>query len=202
MNALDDIGAPVQPFAVRAVRAAFNGFWLASASLVSFELSTNMLAQLRFVSRDNQLLGGMWAVAATIFAFRETFDQSARAALSRIMATSWSFALCLLYLSLFAFHVWGLALVLGTGAVVLSIIGRSGEIITTGITSAVILVVAAISPEEAWRQPIFRLVDTLLGIIVGILAARAAKGFAFGRSGKAKPWPKSADRRPRSSGGL
>jgi multisubunit Na+/H+ antiporter MnhB subunit len=44
--------------------------------------------------------------------------------------------------------------------------------ITTGITTAVVMVVAGISPQHAWKQPILRLVDTVVGIGVGMVAAR------------------------------
>jgi uncharacterized membrane protein YccC len=37
------------------------------------------------------------------------------------------------------------------------------------------MVVAGISPQHAWRQPILRLFDTLIGIAVGIAAAWIAK---------------------------
>jgi hypothetical protein len=33
------------------------------------------------------------------------------------------------------------------------------------------MVVAGISPEHAWKQPILRLVDTLVGVAVGIVGA-------------------------------
>ena len=54
------------------------------------------------------------------------------------------------------------------------VIGRSGDVVTTGITIAVVMVVAALSPHDAWEQPILRLVDTAIGIAVGFLAAWAA----------------------------
>jgi uncharacterized membrane protein YccC len=40
--------------------------------------------------------------------------------------------------------------------------------ITASITTTVVLVVAGISPEHAWKQPILRLIDTVVGIVVGI----------------------------------
>jgi hypothetical protein len=33
------------------------------------------------------------------------------------------------------------------------------------------MVVAAVSPQHAWQQPILRLVDTVIGVGVGVLAA-------------------------------
>jgi len=98
-----------------------------------------------------------------------------RAALSRIAATSLSFILCLGYLLLFPFSSWGMTILIAIGAVILVIIGRPGEVITTSITTTVVMVVAGISPQHAWRQPILRLFDTLIGIAVGIAAAWIAK---------------------------
>jgi hypothetical protein len=46
------------------------------------------------LSRDDDLLGGMWAVAATVFLHRYSY-QSVGAALSSMGATSLSFALSL-----------------------------------------------------------------------------------------------------------
>jgi uncharacterized membrane protein YccC len=113
----------------------------------------------------------MWAVAATVFVYRESYQQSVSAALSRMAATSLSFVLCLVYLLIFPFHVWGMAAVIGIGAIILTLLGRSESIITTGITTAVVMVVAGISPQHAWKQPILRFVDTILGVAVGIAAA-------------------------------
>jgi uncharacterized membrane protein YccC len=61
------------------------------------------------------------------------------------------------------------------GAIVLEAIGRSEDVITACITTAVVLVVAGISPEHAWKQPILRLMDTIVGIVVGILGAWIAQ---------------------------
>jgi hypothetical protein len=65
-----------------------------------------------------------------------------------------------------------MAALIGVGAIVLTLLGRPDDIITTGITTAVVMVVAGISPRHAWIQPILRLVDTLVGVGVGIVAAR------------------------------
>ena len=43
-----------------------------------------MLAQVFSVSRDDDLLGGMWAVVASIFVYRYSYEESAGAALSRM----------------------------------------------------------------------------------------------------------------------
>ncbi len=49
--------------------------------------------------------------------------------------------------------------------------GRPGDAITAGITTAVVMVSAASSPHDAWQQPILRLADTIVGVAVGVTAA-------------------------------
>jgi uncharacterized membrane protein YccC len=93
---------------------------------------------------------------------------SMSAGLERLIATCVSFALCLLYLSLFPFQPLGMAALIGLGTVIMMLLGRREDIVTTGITTAVVMVVAAISPQDAWQQPLLRLVDTIVGIAVGI----------------------------------
>jgi hypothetical protein len=144
------------------------GAMLAISCVISYWLITHILAGTYSISRDDDLLGGMWAVAATIFVYRYGHGESAHAALSRMAATSVSFALCLLYLLIFPFHVWGMAALIGIGAIIVAIMGRPDDTITTGITIAVVMVVAELSPHNAWRQPILRLVDTAVGVVVGI----------------------------------
>jgi uncharacterized membrane protein YgaE (UPF0421/DUF939 family) len=114
----------------------------------------------------------MWAVVATIFVYRDSYEESVGAALSRMGATSLSFVLCFIYLLFFPFHLWGLGVLIGIGAVAMSLLDRPDEIITTGITTAVVMVLAAISPNHAWKQPILRMVDTIVGVAVGVVGAR------------------------------
>ena len=139
---------------------------MAFACLISFWVITFVLV--RFVDKPSDLLGGMWAVAATIFVFRDTHSESLSAGVSRLIATSVSFALCLAYLLVFPFTAIGMAIVLAVGTVVMALFDRRGDIITTGITTAVVMVVAALSPQDAWHQPLLRLVDTVVGIAVGV----------------------------------
>ena len=94
--------------------------------------------------------------------------------LTRFIATCVSFALCLLYLLLFPFQPLGMAVLIGLGTMVMMILGRREDIVTTGITTAVVMVVAAMSPRDAWQQPLLRLVDTVVGIAVGIGSMRIA----------------------------
>jgi putative flippase GtrA len=170
----DGVMAPTQKQDTKAIsksQAVGTGGALAISSFVSYAVITHLLSRAYFVSRDDDLLGGMWAVAATIFVYRESYRQSVLAALSRMAATLLSFVLCLAYLLIFPFSPWGMAALIGIGAIILTLFGRSEDIITTGITTAVVMVVAAISPEHAWQQPVLRLIDTAIGIAVGIAAA-------------------------------
>jgi hypothetical protein len=160
-------------------RSVCHGLALAVCCFLSYKIITDLLALSRFAARDDELLGGMWAVVATIFVFRYSYDESVRAALGRISATLFSFVLCLIYLLIFPFRPWGLAVLLAIGAIVLELVGRSEDIITADITTAVVLVVAGISPQHAWKQPILRLLDTLVGIAVGIVGARIALKLAL-----------------------
>ena len=43
--------------------------------------------------------------------------------------------------------------------------------ITAAITTTVVLIVAEVSPHDAWQQPILRLADTVIGVAVGLAAA-------------------------------
>jgi uncharacterized membrane protein YccC len=124
----------------------------------------------------------MWAVVATVFVFRYSYEQSVGAALSRIAATSVSFVLCLVYLLIVPFDPWGMAALIGIGAVVVTLIGRPEDTVTTGITTAVVMVVAAISPHNAWQQPILRVIDTAIGVAVGVAAAWVGRHLRSGES--------------------
>jgi hypothetical protein len=158
----------------RIVWAIASGTGLTLAAVASYELTTRILTS-AISSRDDQMLGGMWSVAATMFVIRESYRDSVSAALSRTGATAVSFVLCLVYLLLFPFSSWGMAILIGIGAVVLIMIHLPGDVITASITTAVVMVVAGISPHHAWLQPIFRLFDTLIGIAVGIAAVWIGK---------------------------
>jgi uncharacterized membrane protein YccC len=139
---------------------------MAIACAISYGIMTYILAP--FVGKASDLLGGMWAVVATVFVFRDTRADSITAGLERLIATCVSFALCLLYLLMFPFQPLGMAALIGVGTILIIVLGQRGDIATTGITTAVVMVVAAISPRDAWQQPLLRLVDTIVGIAVGV----------------------------------
>jgi uncharacterized membrane protein YccC len=67
-----------------------------------------------------------------------------------------------------------MAALIGIGTLAMALLGRRDDIVTTGITTAVVMVVAAMSPEDAWHQPLLRLADTIVGIAVGVAWALSA----------------------------
>jgi uncharacterized membrane protein YgaE (UPF0421/DUF939 family) len=146
---------------------------LAMACLVCYWLNVALLSHVHSLPNDDDLLGGMWAVIATIFVLRDSYQQSIAAALSRMAATAVSFVLCLAYLAFLPFHPWALAVLVGVSALAVTLLGRPGDAVTAAITTTVVMVVAAISPQHAWLQPILRLADTVVGVAVGALAAWA-----------------------------
>lgn len=158
--------------------AVSHGIGLTVSCLIAYELVVHGLDDIHSLSAADDLLGGMWAVIATVFVYREGQRQSWDAAAGRAAATLLSFVLCLIYLLLFSFHPLGLALVIGIGTTVLMTIGREQEVVTTGITTAVVLVAAGLSPHDAWQQPILRLVDTAVGLAVGLAASSIATRIA------------------------
>jgi hypothetical protein len=95
------------------------------------------------------------------------------AAVSRMAATFVSSVLCLIYLAFLPFHVWALAVLVGASALTVMLLGRLCDAVTAGITTTVVMVVAAVSPQHAWQQPILRLADTVVGVAVGVVAAWA-----------------------------
>jgi len=157
---------------------------MAIACLISYWITTHLLS--RFVDKHSDFLGGMWAVIATLFVFRGTRAESWSAGIARLIATCVSFALCLAYLVVFPSTPVGMAALIGLGTVIVTWLGRRGDIVTTGITTAVVMVVAAMSPEDAWHQPLLRLVDTVVGITIGIICNWIAS-FAFYRFAGEQP---------------
>jgi len=152
---------------------------MALACLITYWIMTHILS--RFVDESGDFLGGMWAVVATVFVFRETRLRSLSAGIARLIATCVSFALCLLYLLLLPFTPVGMAALIAIGTMVMAWLGRREDIVTVGITTAVVMVVAAMSPSGAWQQPLLRLVDTIVGIAVGV-ACKWAASFLFSKN--------------------
>lgn len=110
------------------------------------------------------------------------------------------FFLCLVYLLIFPFHPAGMAILIGIGAVAVTLIGRPDDTVTTGITIAVVMVVAALSPHNAWQHPILRKVDTAAGGAVGVAAAwigPSAPATSIGRSRNRPTLDKGVERSSR-----
>jgi uncharacterized membrane protein YccC len=162
---------PALPPRAEVRAAAVDSILLAVACLASYWLTTRVLSLVYSVSPGDDALGGLWAVIATVFLFRDSYDKSLAAAVSRMAATLVSFALSLAYLAVLPFHPWGLAALMGLSVLVTTLIGRPEDEITAGITIAVVMVAAKLSPHDAWRQPILRLADTAIGVAVGLAAA-------------------------------
>lgn len=161
-------GVPPAHPTVNARDAFVHSLALVVGCLVSYSLATHALAGIHSLSRADDLVGGLWAVIATVFVIRATHDDSVLAAKTRMTATALSFALCFVYLLFLPFHPWGLATLVGVGTLVLAAIGRSGDAQVAGITTAVVLVAAALSPHEVWQQPLLRAADTTVGTAVGL----------------------------------
>jgi len=144
---------------------------LAATCYVSYWLTTYALSQLHSLSAADNKLGGLWAVVATVFVYRTSHQEDVAVALSRSVATLLSFVLCLVYLLILPFEPVGMAVPIGLGTLLLILIGRPEDAVTAGITTAVVMVVAAVTPRDAWQEPILRVVDTAIGIAVGLTAA-------------------------------
>ncbi len=140
---------------------------LTIASLIAYVITYYILEP--FVNQPNDFLGGMWATIATVFVFREARNASLRAAAARFFATGVSFVLTFVYLLLLPFSPVGMAVIIGIGTVVVMLLGRRDDVVTTGITTAVIMVVAGMGPASlGWTIPPLRLLDTVIGIVVSL----------------------------------
>lgn len=144
---------------------------LAVASLATFWLVTEALPLVYTVSRADDLLGGLWAVIAALFVCRASYQESMAAAASRTAATLVSFLICLVYLVFFASNVWAMAVLIGLSALAVILIGRPGDAVVAGVTTAVVMIVAMLEPHNPWQQPIRRFADTVVGVAIGMAAA-------------------------------
>jgi uncharacterized membrane protein YccC len=90
-----------------------------------------------------------------------------------------SFALCLLYLGFLPPVMVGIPILVIVGTLVMILLNRHDDIITTAITTIVVMGVAIVSPEHAWTQPLLRLFDTVIGIIVGVAFKRAVSAVRY-----------------------
>ncbi|HEX6555914.1 MAG TPA: FUSC family protein [Ktedonobacteraceae bacterium] len=140
---------------------------LTIASLIAYVITYYVLEP--FVNQPNDLLGGMWATVATVFVLREARNLSLRAGLGRLFATCVSGVLTFVYLLLLPFSPVGMAVLIGLGTIIVMLLGRREDVVTTGITTTVIMVVAGLGPASlGWTIPPLRLLDTVIGIVVGV----------------------------------
>ena len=139
---------------------------LTIACAISYSVTVYILHPI--VDRDNDLLGGMWAAVAAAFVFRDTRAHSASAGLSLFVATCVSFSLCMLYLTFLPPASIAIPILVTLGAVAMMMLKRREDIITTTITTIVVMVVAIINPAHARAQPPLRLLDTMVGIAIGV----------------------------------
>jgi multisubunit Na+/H+ antiporter MnhB subunit len=73
-----------------------------------------------------------------------------------------------------------MAALIAIGAMLMILVGRRDETGLTAIAIAVIMIVAASDPQDAWRQPLLRLFDTIVGIVIGV-ACKWLGSFVFYR---------------------
>jgi hypothetical protein len=148
------------------------------ACLISYASMTRLNVA---VEGQRDLVGGMWAAVATAFVFRDSRQHSFAAGVGRLIGTSVSFALCLPYLWFIRPNVAGMGILLAVGTLVMVLLERREDILTTAITTIVVMVVAVANPAEAWKQPLLRLFDTVVGIVIG-MAAKWVASFVFYRA--------------------
>ena len=125
-------------------------------------------------------VGELWAVISTVFVYKDSRAHSLTAGMARLIATFVSFALCMIYLWLLPATIIGMAVLISIVVLLMMFIGRQDEMGLTAITIAVIMIVAADKPQDAELQPILRLVDTVVGIAVGV-ACKWINSFVFYR---------------------
>ena len=147
------------------------------ACAISYWIMTHAIISV--LDRDATLLGGMWAAVASVFVFRETRAKAWSAGAARLIASGVSITLCLVYLWFLPFTIAGMAGLIALGTLTMMVLDRRDDIVTTGITTVVVMVVAAMSPQDAWHQPLLRLVDTIVGVGVGVACKWAASFLYF-----------------------
>ena len=141
------------------------------ACFASYLLTKEGLARVHSISPSDDVVGGIWAAIATAVAYQPSRRASIVAARDRAAGTALSFVLCFVYLLFLPFHGWGMALLIAIGTLVLTAAGHAEAVATAGVTTAVIMLAAALSPRAAWQQPLLRAVDTGAGIAVALAAS-------------------------------
>jgi uncharacterized membrane protein YccC len=145
---------------------------LGIACLVTYWVMVSLLPGL--TGRPSTPVAMIWAVISAAFVYKDTRSHSISAGISRLIGTLISVVLCLAYLSLLRASPVGMAILLAIGTILTTWLDRPGEIGVTAITTAVVMIVATSEPQDAWQQPLLRLLDTVVGIIVGVACKWAA----------------------------
>ena len=145
---------------------------MAIACLITYWVVAFFLPNL--AGRPATSVGILWAVISTVFVYKDTRSHSLSAGISRLIATIISLALCWSYLLLFPSTSFGMAVLILIGTLVTTSLGRHDEIGLTAITTAVVMIVAASDSQNAWQQPLLRLVYTIVGIGIGVVCKWAA----------------------------
>ena len=95
-------------------------------------------------------------------------------------------------------------MLIGASALAVMLIGLPGDAITARITTAVVMVAAAVSSHDAWQQPILRFADTVIGVAVGVAAAwvglRVSARTELARQPRSKPADPAGPRCPDDGG--
>ena|ERR1700761_1440158 len=154
---------------------------MALACLISYAATTELSKVAAQWHADP--IAGLWAAVSTAFVFRDTRQRSLNAGIGRLAATCVSFSLCLPYLWLFPASLAGMAILLALGTLLMMQLNRRDDIVTTAVTTVVVMVVAMKSPTDAWKQPILRLVETVIGVGIG-MGGKWLASFAFYRTAK------------------
>lgn len=145
---------------------------LAVTSGAVFLLMTQVIGPLLSESGESAEIGAMWAVISTIFVFHMSFNDRLQGAKTRLAATAMSLVVCLVYLLLFPVTALGIGVVIGVSSLLAVVIRQPQDAALTAITSTVVLIVADLGqPDTRWLQPLLRLLDTAVGIAIGLAAA-------------------------------
>ena len=155
-----------------AVTAVFS-VALGVSALGSYWFVAHVANPINEVTPTGDTIGALWAAISTIFVFRNSFEDSSSAALSRMAGTLVSFVLCEIYLLLFSFHLWAIVVLIALGAFILTRAGRPQDVMPASLATIVVLVITSIDPHNAWQQPFMRLLDTAIGVVIGLAAAWA-----------------------------
>lgn len=154
---------------------------LGVACLITYVLVTEVRSRVYSASRADDLIGGLWAVISTIFVLRTSYQESVAASVSRVASTSISFGLCLVYLIFLPSNAVAVAGLIAVSALVVLLLGQPANLLTACVSTAVVMVVAVVEPQHAWQQPILRLIDTIVGVAIGV-------AFAWAELRLIRPW--------------